>query len=164
MIGADKDAAEKLLANLKIALEINEALLELFPEAVYPIRALEGKANKSIGQTHNGKRTYIQWKGPRIVFAAIDGAPCSQATIEVCGILGRIRGMQFARSDGFIARPDFFVLDDPQTDKSALSETQIKRRLSIITGAVMGLSGPDKAMCGFATVTVIEQDDVAINC
>ncbi len=161
LIGADKESAQELLAGLKVALETNDKLMELFPEACWPVRCLEGKANKATGQVCNGKRTYIQWKGPRIVFAAVDDAPCSQAIIEVRGILGRVRGMQFTRSDGFIARPDFFVLDDPQTDKSALSETQIRRRLSIITGAVLGLSGPDKAMCGFATVTVIAQDDVA---
>lgn len=161
LIGSDRDAAQKLLAGLKIELETNDKLFELFPEACFPVRALEGKANKAIGQTYRGDRTYIEWKGPRIVFASIPNCICAGAIIEVCGILGRIRGMQFTRPDGFLARPDLFVLDDPQTDRSAFSESQVRRRLSIITGTVMGLAGPGVAMAGFATVTVIAPEDVA---
>jgi hypothetical protein len=161
MIGADRDSAQKLLAGLKVELETNDALLDLFPEACYPIRQLEGKGNRATGQLFQGDRTYIEWKGPRIVFASIPNAPCSAAIVEVCGILGRIRGMQFTRPDGYLARPDLFVLDDPQTDRSAVSESQVRRRLNIINGTVMGLAGPGIAMAGFATVTVIAPDDVA---
>jgi hypothetical protein len=53
------------------------------------------------------------------------------------------------------------MLDDPQTDQSAYSATQVKRRLSIISGTVLGLAGPDQTISGFAAVTVIQQDDVA---
>ncbi len=81
--------------------------------------------------------------------------------IETYGILGRIRGAQFTRPDGQLARPDFFLLDDPQTDRSAASRSQVTRRLNLITGAVLGLAGPGEAISGCATVTVIEPDDVA---
>ncbi len=81
--------------------------------------------------------------------------------IETYGILGRIRGAQFTRPDGQLARPDFFLLDDPQTDRSAASRSQVSRRLNLITGAVLGLAGPGEAISGCATVTVIEPDDVA---
>ncbi len=161
LIGSDRDAAAKLLAGIKVELEMNDELLELYPEAVYPIRMLEGKANKATGQLFEGDRTYIEWKGPRIVFASIPNCICSGAVIETYGILGRIRGAQFTRADGELARPDFFLLDDPQTDRSAASRSQVSRRLNLITGAVLGLAGPGQAISGCATVTVIEPDDVA---
>ena len=161
LIGSDRDAAAKLLAGIKVELEMNDELLALYPEAVYPIRKLEGKANKATGQLCGGERTYIEWKGPRIVFATVPGSICSGAVIETYGILGRIRGAQFTRADGQLARPDFFLLDDPQTDRSAASRSQISRRLNLITGAVLGLAGPGEAISGCATVTVIEPDDVA---
>ncbi len=63
LIGSDRDAAAKLLAGIKVELEMNDELLALYPEAVYPIRMLEGKANKATGQLCNGQRTYIEWKG-----------------------------------------------------------------------------------------------------
>jgi hypothetical protein len=238
LIGADRDAAIKLLVALKSELESNDMLLALFPEACYPIRKLDGRANKAIGQLHLGKRTHIEWKGPRIVLPTLSScsplppgegsgamaegktskakplpikrkrgkkatkakpacrvakksgagsaAPkneeprtknqeqqqsengiaesltlCSGAIIECCGILGRVRGMVHTAANGAQVRPDLFILDDPQTDRSAVSTTQVDRRLSIITGAVLGLAGPDVSISGFATVTVIAQNDVA---
>lgn len=161
IISADRDASVKLLDGMKIELQTNDTLLALFPEACYPIRKLEGKGNKAIGQLIDGKPTYIEWKGPRIVFATIPGAKCSGAIVEVASVLGRVRGMAFARADGDQARPDMFILDDPQTDRSAKSRSQIKRRLEIINGAVLGLAGPDVSIAGFATVTVIENEDAA---
>ncbi len=248
LVGADRDAAIKLLVALKSEFESNDMLLALFPEACYPIRKLDGRANKAIGQLHLGKRTHIEWKGPRIVLptlstcsplppgegsgAMAEGQPpqplgaspgcppsakpirlkrkrgkqnkkaaaaaktsdlrshstiqpglsptdsptgsqssengiaesltlCSGAIIECCGILGRVRGMVHTAANGAQVRPDLFILDDPQTDRSAVSTTQVDRRLSIITGAVLGLAGPDVSIAGFATVTVIAQNDAA---
>ncbi|MEQ1828043.1 MAG: terminase gpA endonuclease subunit [Pirellula sp.] len=185
LIGADRDAAIKLLVALKSELESNDKLLELFPEAVYPIRKLDGRGNRATGQLYLGKRTHIEWKGPRIVLPTIADIPilppasslqppacsengvsdrltlCSGAIIECCGILGRVRGMVHTAANGAQVRPDLFILDDPQTDRSAVSTTQVARRLSIITGAVLGLAGPDVSIAGFATVTVIAENDVA---
>jgi hypothetical protein len=161
LIGADRDAAAKLLGGLKVELETNDTLLDLYPEACYPVRQLEGKANKAAGQLLGGERTYIEWKGPRIVLADVPGARCRSAIIEVYGLLGRIRGAQAVTPRGEVLRPDLFVLDDPQTDRSAISVSQVARRLSMINGTVLGLAGPGQSIAGFAAVTVIAPDDVA---
>jgi energy-coupling factor transporter ATP-binding protein EcfA2 len=161
IIGADKPAAKSILTSIKSELEVNDNLLDCFPEMVFPIRKLEGKQNKANGQTINGERTHIEWKGLRIVIPTVKGSLASAAIIECVGILGRVRGMNFTRPDGDKARPDFFVLDDPQTDRSAQYTGQVNQRLNIITGAVLGLAGPDTDIAGFATVTVIRKDDVA---
>ncbi len=103
---------------------MNDSCWPSYPEAVHPIRMLEGKANKATGQLCNGQRTYIEWKGPRIVFATVTWAVYAVApVIETYASWGRIRGAQFTRPDGQLARPDFFLLDDPQTDRSADSRS-----------------------------------------
>lgn len=169
LIGADRDAASKLLDGIKVELETNDVLLDLFPEAIHPIRRLEGIANRCRGQTYQGNRTYIKWTAKHIQFAAIpkrgevgEGErTASSAIIETAGITGKIRGMQQALPTGAIARPDCFVVDDPQTDSSAASRKHVHRRLNAITGTCPGLAGPGESISGFVTCTVIEPDDVA---
>ncbi len=166
LIGADRDAAQKLLQGIKVELETNDILLDLFPEAIHPIRRLEGIANRCRGQIYHGDRTYIGWTAKSIQFASIParGEPtgtASGAIIETAGIRGKVRGMQTALPSGQIARPDLFVVDDPQTDASAKSRTQVKSRLDVITGTCPGLAGPGKSISGFVTCTVIVEDDVA---
>lgn len=170
LIGADRDAAKKLLDGIKIELETNDVLLDLFPESCYPVRALEGIANRCRGQLYNGKRTYIRWTGYQIVLATLCTTSAQKskpatavggAVIECCGILGRVRGMQYVTPTGKVLRPDTFVVDDPQTNRSARSATQVAQRLEIITGTCPGLAGPGEEISGFCTCTVIEEDDVA---
>lgn len=166
LIGADRDAAQKLLQGVKVELETNETLLALFPEALFPIVRLEGIANRCRGQLYEGQRTYIGWTAKQIQFASIPkrGEPTGTAAgaiIETAGIKGKVRGMQTALPTGEIARPDMFIVDDPQTDASANSRTQVKSRLDVITGTCPGLAGPGKQISGFVTCTVIAEDDVA---
>jgi hypothetical protein len=166
LIGADRDAAQKLLQGVKVELETNDILMNLFPEAVHPIRRLEGIANRCRGQIYEGQRTYIAWTAKQIQFATVpkrgeEGRTASGAIIETAGIKGKVRGMQTALPTGEIARPDMFIVDDPQTDASAKSRTQVKSRLDVITGTCPGLAGPGQSISGFVTCTVIAEDDVA---
>ncbi len=162
VIGADKKAAAKLLAGIKVALETTDALLDLYPEAVYPIRCLERIPNRCKGQNYNGDATYIEWTSEKIVFASIPNAPSiSGAAVEVCGIMGGVRGLQHTTPAGETLRPDIFIVDDPQTNRSARSATMIEERLETITGTLPGLAGPGEEISGFCLCTVIEEDDVA---
>jgi hypothetical protein len=161
VIGADKRAASKLLMGIRVELETNDHLLDLYPEAAYPIRCLERIANRCKGQNFNGNSTYIEWTAEKIAFATIPNAAISASVIEVCGIMGGVRGMQHTTPDGETIRPDMFVVDDPQTNKSARSETMVEQRLEIITGTCPGLAGPGQEISGFCLCTVIEENDVA---
>ena len=160
LIGANRNKASKLLQSIKTIFQTNETLADLFPEVCYPIKRLEGKGNKAIGQTYQGRQTHIQWTGKSITFAGISGI-CKQSTIEVAGLQGEVRGGQFVSTDGEVIRPDFFILDDPQTDQTASNKNQNEKRLALINGSVLGLAGPDKTITGFALVTVIKPDDMA---
>lgn len=160
LIGADKKKASRLLSNLKRELQANEMLYYLFPEVCYPIRKLENRPQRAAGQMYKGKQTHIEWTGTQIVLATIPGMR-EAAIFEVFGLQAGIRGCQYTTIEGDLIRPDLFVLDDPQTDKSAASESQTETRMDLIDGAVLGLAGPDETIAGFALVTVIRRGDLA---
>ncbi|MBI5940549.1 MAG: phage terminase large subunit family protein [Caulobacterales bacterium] len=161
LIGSDEQHASDMLDSLKTEFETNDLLLADFPEAVFPIRALEGISHRANGQLYRGARTHIGWTAKDIVLPTIPGSKASGAVIKVAGITGRIRGMKFKRPDGRAVRPSLVVLDDPQTDESARSPSQCQHREAILSGAVLGLAGPGKKIAGMMPCTVIRPADMA---
>jgi hypothetical protein len=165
IIGADKGAASDNIDSLKFELSENELLMEDFPEVVLPFKALDNKSQRCANQKHEGELTYIRWSAEEIGFAWIRGAdgnylPNSGATFRCLGITGRIRGMAIKAPDGTKIRPDFFILDDPQTDESAMSPAQCEKRLSIYQKSVLRLGGHHKLLSGLINATVIEPEDL----
>jgi len=161
LIGSCEDAAKSMLANIKSELSNNQLILEDFPEVVFPIHCLEGQVRRCQGQLHHGKATEITWGIDTIVMPTIPGSQSSGALIKVSGITGNLRGALKILKSGDSLRPSLVVLDDPQTDQSARSPSQCKHRLSILTGAVLGLAGPGKKISGIMPCTVIRRDDMA---
>lgn len=161
LIEADGTAAQESLDVLKVEWETNEMLLEDFPEIAIPIRALEGITQRANAQTCLGDRTLMTWAKRQLVFATVPGSKAAGATFRCSGILGRLRGMQKATADGKTVRPDFVLINDPQTDISARSELECAKRERVIGGAVLGLAGPGEHISGFAAVTVIREGDVS---
>lgn len=160
-IGATGDDAKLRLEELKTELETNELLAADFPEVCHPIRQLDGITQRGRGQTYRGKRTYIGWKGRRIILPTIPGSAASGAIIEARGLTGSIRGMRHTTPDGRIVRPDLAVPDDPQDDESAASPREIEKRLRTISGSVLRLPGPGQRIAAFLPCTVIRRGDVA---
>lgn len=161
IIGADETAAVELLDAIKTELETNDLLLADWPEAVYPIRRLEGITNRSRGQLFDGQRTRIGWLRKTIVLPTIPGSKASGAIIKCAGLSARLRGMKHQRADGQAARPSLVLLDDPQTDRTAMSDLQCDRREAILAGAVLYMAGPGKRIAGVMPCTVIRADDMA---
>lgn len=161
LIEADGAAAEESLDVVKVELETNDLLSQDFPEIAVPIRALEGITQRANAQTCLGDRTLIKWTKRELVFPTVPGSKASGATFRCSGILGRIRGMQCVTPDGKTQRPDFLLVNDPQTDLSARSEIECAKRERVLSGACLGLAGPGERISGFAAVTVIREGDVA---
>jgi hypothetical protein len=161
LIGSDEAHAVDMLESIKTELDSNDLLLEDFPEVCYPIRRLEGIANRCSGQLYCGERTHIGWTAKEIVLPTIAGSPASGAIIRVAGITGRIRGMKYKRPDGRSVRPSLVIIDDPQTDESARSLSQCEHRESILAGAILGLAGPGRKISGIMPCTVIRPGDMA---
>ena len=179
-VGSDIGAALSSLESIQGEMENNELLLEDFPEACCPVHELEGITHRCRGQMYNGKRTHISWKADKCVFATIPGSKSSGSIIIARGITGRIRGLKHKlvpndeesgakgkkgtskrSADGNSIRPDWVVIDDPQTDESANSPSEVKKRINIIHGAILGLAGHKKSISAVLPCTIIKKNDLA---
>lgn len=161
LVASTDEYAVAALSNIKSHLSGNRRLLEDYPEAIYPIACLEGQPRRALGQRYYGRPTHISWGIDRIVMPTIPGSRCSGAVVQVSGLTGNIRGALFVRPDGTQVRPSFAVIDDPQTDQSARSPSQVHERLAIINGAIAGLAGPGKRTAMIMPCTVIRAGDLA---
>ena len=161
LIGADQTIACSMLDSIKSQIENNDLLLEDFPAACHPVRALERISQRAKGQTCDGQPTHIGWTADEITMPWIAGEPSAGACVRVCGITGRIRGMKHTRPDGTSIRPSLVLIDDPQTDESASSPAQVADREKVMSGAILGLAGPGQKIAGLCTITVIRTDDLA---
>lgn len=161
LIGASEGHASAMLANIKTALAANDDLADDWPEVCFPIRCLKGITQSARGQTHHGKSTHLQWTAQQVILPTIPNSQASGAIIRVAGITGHLRGPQHTRPDGRKVRPSLAIIDDPQTDESAGSQTQTDSRESVIKGAVLGMAGPKKKMAVCAAVTIIQPDDLS---
>ncbi|MFG0243639.1 MAG: terminase gpA endonuclease subunit [Phycisphaerales bacterium JB054] len=161
LIGSDEEHAAQMLDSIKAELENSDRLLDDFPEACFPIHALEGIHQRAAGQLYQGEQTHIGWTAKEIVLPTIPDSRASGAIIRVAGITGRIRGMKHKRPDGHSVRPSLVLIDDPQTDESARSPSQCANRERILAGAILGLAGPGKKIAGLMTLTVVRPDDLA---
>lgn len=158
---ANKGEAKKVLDALKAAVSENKRLLEDFPEAVYPFKKLGGSAHLARGQMYLGELTNIGWNSSELVFPNIPGSPASGAKIATVGINGAIRGKSTELPDGTKQRPDFVLIDDPQTEKTAASPRLVEKMEDIVNKGIEGLVGPGEELAEIATVTVIQEDDFA---
>ncbi|MBR4674212.1 MAG: phage terminase large subunit family protein [Victivallales bacterium] len=158
IIAESSDAAYSIMATIKEEIETNERLQEDFPEVCFPVKCLGRVVQRCQGQHIHGKPTRMQWSsGDRIKFPTIENSPCSGTELVSLGITGQIRGLKTSED----ARPDMVLIDDIQSDESASSPDQCKKRLDIIRGTILGLAGAGKSIAAFLTCTVIRKDDVA---
>lgn len=162
-IGSSVDAAEELLASVKVHIESNDIYAADFPAICYPLREIEGRANLCAGQLSEGERTHITYGKKVLVLPTIAGSEASGGILRVAGITGRLRGMSHTRSDGERVRPDLVIVDDPQTDASAKSEPMCAQRERLLAGAILGLAGPGQKIAAIMPCTVIRRGDVADN-
>lgn len=162
IVGSSASRAMELMDDIKSWVETNDLLNEDFPEACFPIRKLERITHRQRGQKCGGKPTRIDWAGNKLGFPMIDGSPSSGAIISASGMSGSdIRGQKALSPEGGIIRPDFVLIDDPQTRETAESPTQCAKREKIISGDILGMAGPGKTIAAFCTCTVIQQGDLA---
>ncbi len=161
LIAANASMAKKLMKNFQNMLEC-PALLEDFPEAIYPITRLDHTNSKAPGQHIDGKYTNITRHASEIVFPSVANSLASGAIVCCAGLdTGHLRGLQYVvPSTGATIRPDVFLADDVQTKKTSKSQEQCKYREDILASDVMFMGG-SRRIAGLATVTCIQKDDVA---
>lgn len=160
IFAAESGLADKAITSIKVELSDNDLLYEDFPEVCHAVRALEGKAQRCNSQSHGGARTHIGWKKDTLVFPTIAGSVCSGSIIVSKGLTGSILGLRHKSPDGSQLRPDFVIVDDPQTRESARSPVQCQSRLEILLKSVMKLAGHTTSIACVVNATVIEHGDM----
>lgn len=162
LVGKNGISATQNLKIIKRAIETNPLLLEDFPEAIYPIRKLEGIANRCQGQHCAGARTYVQLKARQLVLPTIEGAASSGAVFWSVGInSSEIRGLSYELPGGGVLRPDLVVLDDVQDRRTAVNPLQVDKAEETINADVLGMAGRDRGMAALMPCTVISPGDLA---
>lgn len=160
IFAAESDLAAKAINSIRTELSDNDLLFADFPEVCHPVRALEGKAQRCNSQTYQGERTHIGWRKDTLVMPAIPGSAASGSVIMSRGLTGSILGLRWKTPDGRQLRPDFVIVDDPQTRESARSPVQCSYRLEILTKSVMKLAGHTRSMACVVNATVISTGDM----
>jgi hypothetical protein len=163
LIGATENLAAKILESQMTELRHNDFLLADFPEACFPIRALDNEARRCKGQKCLGRSTDMIWKPTEFVFPTIPrrfSSACRGSIITVAGLTGAVRGAAHTTVDGRILRPSFVLIDDPQTRESAESESQSATREAIIAGDILGMAGPGQSISAVMPCTVIRRGDM----
>lgn len=160
IFGADDEKATENIDSIQKEFEGNDLLLEDFPEICVPVRALEGKHQRCHSQTHRGELTKIRWNTDKLILPTIEGSKASGSVLFAKGLLGGSRGTKKKTARGENLRPDFVIVDDPQTDESAASPTQVKKRLKILTKNILKMAGHRKTLAIVVNLTIIEPGDM----
>ncbi|WP_294480538.1 terminase gpA endonuclease subunit [uncultured Victivallis sp.] len=166
VIAATQGDARKIIRTFKTRLERTDLLNEVFPEVCHYVRALGGQSQRATGQLADGEQTGISWTTDMLVTAHFERndrflESASQAVIEARGMTGSIRGLQYTTLEGETLRPDFIILDDPQTRESAHSEEQTAARVELINGDILGCAGPTVKIAAVMACTVICEGDLS---
>ena len=164
VIAASGTFASRIFDDIRRHFDSNEKLIEDFPELCVPCAALEGTPQRAAKQMHNGKPTEIQWSSNQVVFPKIDGlpptikgepwheggvSPYSAVCMAWAGMDSAIRGINIRGN-----RPDFVLVDDPETRESAFHENQVETRDVILNRDVAGLADGRKRLSRVVLCTI----------
>lgn len=160
-IAANAKMAKRSLDAIKSFIWGCAGLLEDFPEAIFPLLELDREPRACTGQRYHGEPTLTLWSKDAVVFPTIPGSKASGAVFNVDGITSGFRGADFPHPAFGTIRPTFVIPDDPQTDRSAKSDSACEDRESLIAGAILGLAPPDVKIAAIMPCTVIRPGDLA---
>lgn len=158
--GADEEAATENITSIRLEFETNELLMEDFPEICVPVRALEGKPQRCHSQTYLGELTHMRWMAGRLVLPTIPGSAASGAVIFAKGLGGGSRGSKKKTADGENLRPDFVIIDDPQTDASARSKPEIRKRMRVLKNNILKQGSHRGSLSVVVNATAIAPGDI----
>lgn len=148
-VAATTPHAGNLYEDFRKKLATNELLLADFPEVCAPIRDLEGAPLRAAKQHVDGQLTQIVWKAGGLSLPYVPGSPYGGVKMRYYGLDAAFRGVNV---DG--QRPDFVLVDDPETRESAKSLGQVDDRGKILDQDVAGLSGEDENLAIVVLTTI----------
>ncbi len=152
LFGATGGMAEKILDSIARSFTDNAYLAADYPEICQPVKHLEGAPQRARSQRANGWRhdtgerfecamLSYAWCGSELIFPNAPGSPSAGAIIATRGLDAAVRGL---RTNG--KRPKLAIIDDPDTELTAVSEEQAKKLERRIDAAIGGLGGQRRAV------------------
>jgi len=148
-VAATTPLAKRLYKDFKKKLATNDLLYEDFPEICHPIRELSGAPLRAAKQHVDGRLTQIVWTDDYISLPHVPGSPYGGVKMAYYGLDAAFRG---ANIDG--DRPDFVLVDDPETRESAKSHMQIEDREQILDQDINGLASQEENLAVVVLSTV----------
>lgn len=153
LAAATQELSNLALAAIKAELMNNEVLNRWFPDKLWAFRALENVPQRASGQTSGGQPTMVHWGIRSIAWPVQVQSPvgiwCTSVTASVRGV--SLRGS---------VRPDLVLLDDPQTDETAVNPRSVLKLESFVERTLALLAGPGVRMAMFAAMTAIAPNDL----
>lgn len=179
-IAATDKLAQAAHEFIKLRLETSDLLHDHYPHVTTYVRNAEGKPLRAANMLRaDMKNPGFKWtkdeialpdvttqgqddgKGGKIPQEKATGYASNGVIMRTAGITGAVRGSKKDHAKKASSRPDFVILDDPQTRESAESQTQTETRENIINGDVLGLAGPDIKIAAVMLCTIIAQNDLS---
>lgn len=162
-ICASLSLARRLYLDFRREWATNDLLQEDFPEICDPVRALEGAPQRAAKQHVNNHLTHINWSStdflrlPRVPGDANEylkslgheWSPYGGVKMTYVGFDSAFRGLNIDDD-----RPDYLIIDDPETRESAKHRGQIEDRIEIVERDIEGLEGDDKPIAMTMVTTV----------
>ncbi len=136
VIAATSELAGRIYKDFRTKLSTSELLLADFPEVCHPVRELDGAPQRAGKQHVDGQLTRIVWTAnDYLSLPYVPGSPYGGVKMSYYGLDSAFRGVNI---DG--DRPDFVLIDDPETRESSASLDQIHKRETMVDQDVAGLS------------------------
>ena len=149
-VAATTGHAGRIYKDFRSKLMTNDLLLEDFPEVCFPVRALDGAPQRAGKQHVDGQLTKIVWTASDYLsLPYVPGSPYGGVKMAFYGLDSAFRGVNI---DG--VRPDFILIDDPETRESARMLGQIQDREDIIDQDIAGLAGQNENLAMVILTTV----------
>lgn len=165
VVSSDQTAANEFVSDVKTLIWLSPGIKDGWPQLAEYIQKGDGHQQKfNHALNHDGTPPLIRWGKDTLRLPSTPEnmkQEWSGGLLRAKGLTGGIRGLNIAKPDGSIDRPDYIIVDDPQTKESARSISQTDQREEIIDGDLMGLAGPGESISGCMLMTVIEANDLA---
>jgi hypothetical protein len=156
-------AKDSILDGVCSEFQRSDVLNQDYPEVCTPIRALEGSARRAGMQTcvlegtdDEPEMSDFSWSGDGVIFPTVKGSHASKTVFRSRGADAAIRGMNVRGR-----RPDFVLIDDPDTDESAVSEHLTAKRIKLIKNGISRLGKGNKRLGVVMLCTIIAKDCIA---
>jgi hypothetical protein len=102
----------------------------------------------------------MSWTGEHVVLPTVAGSAASGGCLMTLSIKAYRRGLVHKDASGVQHRPDFVFVDDPQTNQSARSDSQVAEREHILNSSILRSAGHKTPMSVFVAGTVIASGDL----